>query len=78
MAPVIVLNSDQRQAKLALLQWSCGQPVVGLKAIEEGVLCVYRLVEEIPEISELDLNPIFALPPGQDCRILDARIRVRK
>jgi acetate---CoA ligase (ADP-forming) len=30
-----------------------------------------RLVEEIPEISELDLNPIFALPPGQGCLIKD-------
>jgi len=39
-------------------------------------LRISRLVEEIPEISELDLNPIFALPPGQGCRIVDARIRV--
>jgi hypothetical protein len=30
----------------------------------------------IHEISELDLNPIFALPPEQGCRIVDARIRV--
>jgi hypothetical protein len=36
----------------------------------------YSLVEKIPEISELDLNPIFAQPPGQGCRIVDARIRV--
>ena len=35
-----------------------------------------RLVEEIPEISELDLNPILAQPLGQGCRIVDARIRV--
>jgi len=39
-------------------------------------LRISRLVEEIPEICELDLNPIFALPPGQGCRIVDARIRV--
>lgn len=25
---------------------------------------------------ELDLNPIFALPPGQGCRTVDARIRI--
>jgi len=30
----------------------------------------------VPEIVELDLNPIFALPPGQGYRIVDARIRV--
>jgi hypothetical protein len=33
-------------------------------------------VEEVPEISELDLNPIIALPPEQGCLIVDARIRV--
>ena len=53
-----------------------GQPAADLKAIEEVLLRLSRLVEEIPEISELDLNPIFALPPGQGCRIVDARIRV--
>jgi hypothetical protein len=42
------------------------------------LLGLSRLVEEIPEISELDLNRIFALPPGQGCRIVDARIRVEK
>jgi len=33
-------------------------------------------VEEILEINEIDLNPIFALPLGQGCRIVDARIKV--
>ena len=55
-----------------------GQPSADLEALEETLLRVSRLVEEIPEISELDLNPIFALPPGQGCRIVDARIRVEK
>jgi acyl-CoA synthetase (NDP forming) len=54
-----------------------GQPPADLEALEETLLRISRLVEEIPEISELDLNPIFALPPGQGCRIVDARIRVR-
>lgn len=54
-----------------------GHPPADLEALEETLLRVSRLVEEIPEISELDLNPIFALPPGQGCRIVDARIRVR-
>jgi hypothetical protein len=45
--------------------------------LEDTLLRVSRLVEEVPEISELDLNPIFALPPGQGCRIVDARILVK-
>lgn len=54
-----------------------GHPPADFEALEDTLLRVSRLVEEIPEISELDLNPIFALPPGQGCRIVDARIRVR-
>ena len=53
-----------------------GHPPADLDALEDTLLRVSRLVEEVPEISELDLNPIFALPPGQGCRIVDARIRV--
>lgn len=48
-----------------------------IKALENALLKISRLVEEVPEISELDLNPIFALPPGKGCRIADARIHVQ-
>jgi acetyl coenzyme A synthetase (ADP forming)-like protein len=54
-----------------------GHPPADLEALEDTLLRVSRLVEEIPEISELDLNPIFALPPGQGCWIVDARILVK-
>ena len=59
-----------------LLQGYRGHPAADVEAIEEVLLRLSRLVEEIPEISEMDLNPIFALPPGKGCRIVDARIRV--
>jgi len=59
-----------------LLEGYRGHQPADIQAIEEVLLRVARLVEEIPEISELDLNPLFALPPGQGCRIVDARIRV--
>jgi acetyl coenzyme A synthetase (ADP forming)-like protein len=59
-----------------LLSGYRGHPPADLEAIEDALLRISRLVEEIPEITELDLNPIFALPPGQGCRIVDARIRI--
>jgi len=59
-----------------LLMGYRGHPPADVAAIEDLLLRLSRLVEEIPEISELDLNPVFALPPGQGCRIVDARIRV--
>lgn len=60
-----------------LLDGYRGHPPVDVPAVEELLLRVSRLAEEIPEIGEIDLNPIFAFAPGQGCRIADARIQVR-
>jgi acetate---CoA ligase (ADP-forming) len=30
----------------------------------------------VPEILELDLNPLIVLDAGKGCRIVDARVRV--
>ncbi len=53
-----------------------GHPPADVAAIEQVLLRISRLVEEIPAIRELDLNPILALPPGQGCWVVDARIRI--
>ena len=35
-----------------------------------------QAMQEMPELAEMDLNPLIALPPGQGCCAVDARIRV--
>ena len=52
-----------------LLEGYRGHPPADLGALHDVLLRVSRLVEEVPEIREMDLNPIFALPPTQGCRI---------
>lgn len=59
-----------------LLEGYRGHPRADITAIEDLLLRVARLVEEVPEIVELDFNPVIALPPGRGCQIIDARIRV--
>jgi acetyl coenzyme A synthetase (ADP forming)-like protein len=59
-----------------LLQGYRGHPPADISAIEEVLLRVSRMVEDVPEVRELDLNPIFGLPPGEGCSVVDARIRV--
>jgi acetate---CoA ligase (ADP-forming) len=54
-----------------------GHPPADVAALENLLLRISRLVEEVPEINELDLNPVFALPPGQGCQIVDARIGLK-
>jgi acyl-CoA synthetase (NDP forming) len=59
-----------------LLEGYRGHAPADLQSLRELLLRVSRLADEIPEIAELDLNPVIALPPGHGCRIVDARIRV--
>jgi acyl-CoA synthetase (NDP forming) len=59
-----------------LLEGYRGHPPADIPAIREVLLRVSRMVEDVPEIRELDLNPIFALPPGQGCVVVDARVRI--
>jgi acyl-CoA synthetase (NDP forming) len=53
-----------------------GRAAADLDALRELLLRLSRLADEIPEVAELDLNPVMALAPGNGCRIVDARIRV--
>jgi acetate---CoA ligase (ADP-forming) len=61
---------------LPLLMGHRGRAPADMEALRDILLRVSRLAEDIPEIAELDLNPVIALAPGQGCRIVDARIRV--
>ena len=53
-----------------------GRPKADLEALREVLLRVSLIGQHVPEILELDLNPVIALPAGQGCRIVDARVRV--
>jgi acyl-CoA synthetase (NDP forming) len=61
-----------------LLEGYRGHPRADLEALEEALLRLSRLVEAVPEIAELDLNPVFALAPGSGYRVVGARIRVQE
>ena len=57
-----------------LLHGHRGAPAVDLAALRDVLLRVSRLSDDLPEIAELDLNPVIARPDGAVA--VDARIRV--
>jgi len=59
-----------------LLQGYRGHPAADIDGLRDVLLRLSRLADEVPDILELDLNPVIALAPGQGCRVADARIRV--
>lgn len=60
-----------------LLEGYRGRPAADVPALETLLARVARLIEAVPVIAELDLNPIVALPSGQGCRIADVRINLQ-
>jgi acyl-CoA synthetase (NDP forming) len=62
---------------LPLLEGYRGHPPADLDALRELLLRVSRLAVDVPEIVEMDLNPVMAMSPGHGCRVVDARIKVR-
>jgi acetyl coenzyme A synthetase (ADP forming)-like protein len=46
------------------------------RALIETIRRVSALAEALPELREMDLNPVKVLPPGQGAIAVDARIRV--
>jgi acetate---CoA ligase (ADP-forming) len=53
-----------------------GAPAADRAALEDVLHRLSRLGEDLPAVSELDLNPVLALPDR--CVIVDARIRVQR
>jgi acetyl coenzyme A synthetase (ADP forming)-like protein len=59
-----------------LLDGYRGAPKCDVAALEETVLRLGQMVEEIPEVAELDLNPLMVLQQGKGAVVVDARVRV--
>jgi acyl-CoA synthetase (NDP forming) len=53
-----------------------GAPPADAAALAELLLRLARLGDDLPEVAELDLNPVIARPDG--CLVVDARVRVQR
>lgn len=60
-----------------LLEGYRGLPAGDVHAVEEALLRISALIEAVPELLEMDLNPVKVLRPGEGVQVVDARVRVR-
>jgi acyl-CoA synthetase (NDP forming) len=77
LAPLTAADADALIDSIRsapLLHGHRGAPAADLAALRDVLMRVSRLADDIPEISELDLNPVIARPDGAVA--VDARIRV--
>ena len=54
-----------------------GSPPADTPALQDMLLRLSALVEDVPQISELDLNPVRVMPQGEGYRVVDSRILLR-
>jgi acyl-CoA synthetase (NDP forming)/GNAT superfamily N-acetyltransferase len=57
-----------------LLLGQRGGPAADLAGLQDIVMRVSRLADDLPQVAELDLNPVIARPDG--AHVVDARVRV--
>jgi len=55
-----------------------GAPPLDGDALQELLLRLSMMVEDLPQLAELDLNPVLAAPKGRGCVVVDARMRVAR
>ncbi len=79
IAPISDLDANEMIRSIKsyqLLAGVRGEKSVDMEALEEYIQRISRLVEDFPEIEEMDINPFVVFQKGKSCTVLDARIRV--
>jgi acyl-CoA synthetase (NDP forming) len=80
MNPITDLDVEEMIGEVKgakILQGYRGGPAGDVPALKEVMQRLSALVEEVPEITELDLNPVKVLESGQGAVVVDTRMRVR-
>lgn len=81
VTPITEYDAEEmlREIRAAsILQGYRGSPPRDKKAIVDLILKVGRLMDEVPEITDVDLNPVMVFPEGMGAKIADARILIRR
>ena len=63
---------------LPMLQGTRGKEGIDMEALVEAIGRLSLLVQDFPEIEELDINPLLTFKESAGFRVLDARIRLKE
>jgi acetyltransferase len=77
IAPLSLQEAEQMVDEIrahALLDGVRGKPAMDKNAIVEALLRMSQLVQDFPEIVELDINPLMVYPRGQGAIAIDMRL----
>ncbi|HWL03876.1 MAG TPA: acetate--CoA ligase family protein [Xanthobacteraceae bacterium] len=69
-----IVKELQKLRTAKLLNGFRGAPAVDVEAVARTAALVGRIMQTVPEIQEIDINPVFAHPKGEGVTALDALI----
>lgn len=81
IAPLTEVDASEMISSLKtypILTGYRGWPAFDTQALKEIILRVAALAQDLPEVAELDLNPIMMQPAGKGAAVVDARIRIEE
>jgi acyl-CoA synthetase (NDP forming) len=81
ITPLTDLDVDEMLRSLRLyplFKGYRGAPPLDEAALKELLLRLSLMVEDLPQVTELDLNPVLVAPAGEGCVVVDARMRVAR
>ncbi len=81
IAPFSVQSAEKMLTEIrarAILDGVRGDPPVDKAAIVDCLLRIGQLVQDFPEIVELDINPLMVYPQGQGAIAIDMRLVLSK
>jgi acetyltransferase len=62
----------------SILKGIRGAPPCDIAAIKDCILRLSQLLDDHPQIAELDINPLIVYPEGEGCVVADSRILLKK
>ena len=80
LAPLTKIESEkmlQRTKIYTLLKGVRGEPPSDIAAVNDTLLRISLLVNDFPEIEELDVNPFFVYEEGEGVSALDVKIKLK-
>ena len=80
LLPITDIEADQLIKSVQcykLLKGVRGKPSVDFEFIKDCLLRLSQLIEDFPEFTEIDFNPFVFSHNAEECKILDARMKVK-
>jgi acetyltransferase len=72
------LDMLRRLRAYKLLEGVRGSAPSDLDALADAIISVSEIAAGVPEVAEMDLNPVILYPAGKGLAVVDAVVRCRK